>query len=316
MRIARSTWQCPSPASAVLLLRRCTQFGFAALLFASPFAVTADTLNGEVRGTVRDIVSGSPIADATMTLVNVARGWTKQVPTRGDGNYVFIQLEPGNYTVTAEKEGYYSSERTGVLIRLNQPKVVIPPFDLRALVSTPTQQITVQGEQARIALVDLTATGPEPSILAFLNEPGFTSLASTLDWTLRSNFDSLQVHSLPLRGGRTFDQLSFLSPGVFRVPFSSGNGPAVGIGVGATGQFSVNGIRSRSNNFTVDGSDNNDEDIGVRRQGFVALVPQSIESVQDFQIVTAGFPAEFGRSSGSMVNAVSRSGQATVHGGL
>ncbi len=304
------------PSPPFLFVRRSAQLVLVIFLFASPFAVQADTLNGEARGTVRDIVSGNPIADATMTLVNVARGWTKHVPTRADGNYVFIQLEPGNYTVTAEKEGYYSSERTGVLIRLNQPKVVIPPFDLRALVSTPTQQITVQGEQARIALVDLTATGPEPSILAFLNEPGFTSLASTLDWTLRSNFDSVQVQSLPLRGGRTFDQLSFLSPGVFRVPFSSGSGPAVGIGVGATGQFSVNGIRSRSNNFTVDGSDNNDEDIGVRRQGFVALVPQSIESVQDFQIVTAGFPAEFGRSSGSMVNAVSRSGQATVHGGL
>ena len=222
----------------------------------------------------------------------------------------------GNYTVTADKEGYFSSERTNILIRLNQPKVVVPPFDLRRLVSTPTQQITVQGEQTRIALVDLTAPGPEPSILAFLNEPGFTSLASTLDWTLRSNFDSLTVHSLPLRGGRTFDQLSFLSPGVFRVPFSSGSGPAVGIGVGSTGQFSVNGMRSRSNNFTVDGSDNNDEDIGVRRQGFVAQVPQSIESIQDFQIVTAGFPAEFGRNSGSMVNAVSRSGESSIHGNL
>ena len=304
------------PFPVLLLFRRCPHLGLAVLLSSSPFALRADTLNGEARGTVRDIVSGGPIADATMTLVNVARGWSKQVPTSPDGNYVFIQLEPGNYTVTAEKEGYYSSERTNVLIRLNQPKVVVPPFDLRSLVSTPTQQITVQGEQTRIALVDLTAPGPDPSILAFLNEPGFTSLASTLDWTLRSNYNSLEIHALPLRGGRTFDQLSLLSPGVFRVPFGSGNGPAVGIGVGSTGQFSVNGMRSRSNNFTVDGSDNNDEDIGVRRQGFVALVPQSIESVQDFQIVTAGFPAEFGRNTGSMVNAVSRSGQKNVHGNL
>jgi len=56
----------------------------------------------------------------------------------------------------------------------------------------------------------------------------------------------------------------------------------------------------------VDGSDNNDEDIGVRRQGFVALVPQSIESVEEFQIMTAGFPAHFGRNAGSIVNAISR----------
>src|SRR5262249_8169871 len=69
-------------------------------------------------------------------------------------------------------------------------------------------------------------------------------------------------------------------------------------------------------NFTVDGSDNNDEDIGVRRQGFVALVPQSAESVQEFQIMTAGFPAEFGRNAGAMVNAVSRAGRKDIHGSL
>jgi hypothetical protein len=121
---------------------------------------------------------------------------------------------------------------------------------------------------------------------------------------------------LPLRGGRSFDQLALLSPGVLRVPFTGGEGPAVGIGVGTAGQFAVNGLRGRSNNFTVDGSDNNDEDIGVRRQGFVALAPQSIESVQEFQVVTAGFPAEFGRNAGAMVNAVSRSGQNAHHGSL
>ena len=86
-----------------------------------------------------------------------------------------------------------------------------------------------------------------------------------------------------MRGGRSFDQLAFFAPGVARAPLSSGEGPAAGIGVGSIGQFAVNGLRSRNNNFTVDGSDNNDEDIGVRRQGFVALVPQSPESVEESQ---------------------------------
>ena len=284
------------------------------LLLISVAAFRADTLTGEARGGVFDIESRTPLQDAMMTLVNVDRGWRKQGMTDADGNYVFLQLEPGNYSVTAEKLGYYSSERTDILIRLNQPKVVIPPFELRRLVATPTQQILVQGEQTRIAVVDLTTPGPNPSILAYLREPGTTSMATTLDWALRANFDSQLIEALPLRGGRSFDQLSLLSPGVFRVPFTAGEGPAVGLGVGTLGQFSVNGLRSRSNNFTVDGSDNNDEDIGVRRQGFVALVPQSIESVQEFQVMTAGFPAEFGRNSGSMVNAVSRSGRQQTHG--
>ena len=288
-------------------------FVFAGL---SPLVCLADTLTGEVRGTVLDIEGRVLLAGASVTLTNTDRGWKKQLLTDANGNYVFIQLDPGNYSVLAEKEAYYPSERTDVLIRLNTPKVVIPPIELRKKVATPTQQITLRGEQTKTAIVDLTAPGPTPVILAVLNAPGLTSLVSLLDAALRFNYENLLVQDLPLIGARTFDQLALFSPGVFRVPFSSGQGPAVGIGVGSGGQFSVNGLRSRSNNFTVDGSDNNDEDIGVRRQGFVALVPQSIESIQEFQIITAGFPAEFGRNSGSMVNAVSRSGQKNLHGSL
>src|SRR5215470_13687489 len=155
------------------------------LLFALAPFLHADTLTGEVRGGVFDIESRNTLPDATMTLLNVDRGWRKQAMTEPDGNYVFLQLEPGNYSVTAEKLGYYSSQRTDILIRLNQPKVVIPPFELRRLVSTPTQQITVQGEQSRIAIVDLTTPGPNPAVLAYLQEPGRTSMATTADWSLR-----------------------------------------------------------------------------------------------------------------------------------
>jgi hypothetical protein len=99
------------------------------------------------------------------------------------------------------------------------------------------------------------------------------------------------VTTLPLGGitiSRSFDELALLLPGVAPPPQTLGSvaGPGVGAGVGSAGQFSVNGLRSRGNNFTVDGSDNNDEDIGVRRQGFVALIPQPIESVQEYQVIT------------------------------
>ena len=84
--------------------------------------------------------------------------------------------------------------------------------------------------------------------------------------------------------------------------------------MGTAGQFSVNGLRSRGNNFTIDGSDNNDEDIGVRRQGFTALVPQPIESVKQFQIATLLPEPQFGRSLGAQANVVSRSGTNTFRG--
>ena len=93
-------------------------------------------------------------------------------------------------------------------------------------------------------------------------------------------------------------------------------GPGVGSGVGSAGQFAVNGLRSRANNFTVDGSDNNDEDIGVRRQGFFSLVPQPIESIKEYQVITALAPAQFGRNFGAQVNAISKSGSSQPHGAL
>ena len=84
------------PQSRPLGIGRWSRIGLAVLLFSSPFVVAANTLNGEARGRVRDIVSGNPITDATMTLVNVARGWSRLVPTSPDGKYVFILLEPGS----------------------------------------------------------------------------------------------------------------------------------------------------------------------------------------------------------------------------
>jgi hypothetical protein len=125
------------------------------------------------------------------------------------------------------------------------------------------------------------------------------------------------VSLLPLSNVRSFDDLALLSAGVAPPPQVKGvAGPGIGAGIGTAGQFSVNGQRARSNNFTVDGSDNNDEDVGVRRQGFVALVPQSVESIKEIQIVTHLWDAEQGRSVGSQVNAVSKSGTNFLHGQL
>jgi hypothetical protein len=117
---------------------------------------------------------------------------------------------------------------------------------------------------------------------------------------------------------RSFDELAFYLPGIALPPQNLSNfaGPGFGAGIGTSGQFSANGLRSRANNFTVDGSDNNDEDIGVRRQGFLSLVPQSVESIHEYQVITALAPAQVGRNLGAQVNAVSQFGTSSIHGSL
>lgn len=144
------------------------------------------------------------------------------------------------------------------------------------------------------------------------------SIVNTVDATRGSNFTAKQIEALPLGAAsymRAFDDLALLAPGVAPPPYTPGvRGPGVGFGIGTAGQFSVNGARARSNNFSVDGSDTNDPDVGVRRGGYVAQVPQSLESIQEVSISTLLWSAQLGRNSGSQVNAVSKYGGNDFHG--
>ena len=133
--------------------------------------------------------------------------------------------------------------------------------------------------------------------------------------TRRGVFRGRNIEALPFYGSRSFDSLALLLPGVLPAPPNAGtNGPGIAAGVGSAGQFSINGFRSRENNFVVDGADNNDEIVGVRRQGFVELAPQTLESVLEFQVITSLADARFGRAMGGQVNALSSSGHEALHG--
>ncbi|MBA3240784.1 MAG: TonB-dependent receptor, partial [Acidobacteria bacterium] len=199
--------------------------------------------------------------------------------------------------------------------------------------STPTPATTSPGTSPPTTTTPPTvATNPQPTPTPGVPTPGGTPQPTAASTDVRAGvnakdsrrggaFTEVEVLSLPLGGTtltRTFDELALYLPDVFLPPqtIGGGSGPGVGAGVGTSGQFSVNGLRSRANNFTVDGSDNNDEDIGVRRQGFFALVPQPIESIKEYQVITLLAPAQFGRNFGAQVNAISRSGGSGMHGAL
>ncbi|HYX71626.1 MAG TPA: Plug domain-containing protein [Nitrososphaera sp.] len=140
------------------------------------------------------------------------------------------------------------------------------------------------------------------------------STPSASEYTRQRVFNDPLIQALPLSGIRTLDSLAALVPGVAPPPETIGGlGPGVSSGVGAAGQFSINGLRSRENNFTIDGSDNNDEDIGVRRQGFVILTPQSVENTAEVQVVTALGDSRFGRNIGGQINVISMRGRRGLH---
>jgi hypothetical protein len=161
--------------------------------------------------------------------------------------------------------------------------------------------------------------GESPPPVIFMDEATFADepLVERTEATRRHVFTPRVMEALPVPGLRSFDSFALLAPGVAPPPETpNARGPGFSPGLGTAGQFSVNGLRSRENTFTVDGSDNNDEDIGTRRQGFVALAPQSIESLNEFQIVTALGDVRFGRSIGGQLDALTKSGTPEYHGAL
>ncbi|MGH9767517.1 MAG: carboxypeptidase-like regulatory domain-containing protein, partial [Blastocatellia bacterium] len=269
-----------------------------------------DTITGTLQGRVID--SGKlPLADVRIRVTNEETGNIRTTRTGADGWYKINLLPLGFYRVEALKEGFALVEnaRQPIKIKLNDTVTTLPDIILGPATATPPPAIAASTPPP------VPAPTPAPTTTAPAEEN--SSLANQIDPTRRGNSDERMVSLLPLAAIRSFDDLALLAAGVAPPPQVKGvAGPGIGAGIGTAGQFAVNGQRARSNNFTVDGSDNNDEDVGVRRQGFVALVPQSVESIREIQIVTHLWDAEHGRSVGSQVNAVSKSGTNFFHGQL
>ncbi len=265
-----------------------------------------DTITGTLQGRVLD-TGNLPLPDVRIRVINDETGTPRATKTGADGWYQINLLPLGFYSIEATKEGFILVKNAiqPIKVKLNQAVLQIPDIILGP---------ETTASPAPVATNTPTPTpGPTQSTTTPRDEN--SQLINKNDPTRRGNSDDRMVSSLPLSGIRSFDDLALLAAGVSPPPQVRGvAGPGIGAGIGTAGQFSVNGQRARSNNFTVDGSDNNDEDVGVRRQGFVSLVPQSVESVKEIQIVTHLWDAEHGRSAGSQVNAVSKSGTNKFHG--
>ena len=257
-----------------------------------------DTVTGAFLGTVTNSLSGDPITGAAVVIINEQTGLSIPKTTDSEGRFYQGLLAPGIYRIRVAAQGFQTREVLQRLFITRTGEVVPVPVQL-----DPTSAATATATPAPL-------TEEDSDVRARLN---------TADARRGDSFTEIEVVTLPLGATtfvRTFDELALLLPGVAPPPQTLGSvaGPGVGPGVGSAGQFSVNGLRSRANNFTVDGSDNNDEDIGVRRQGFVALIPQPIESIKEYQAITLLAPAQFGRNIGAQVNAVSKSGGNGTHG--
>ena len=258
-------------------------------------------LQAAVQGKVVDR-AGNALSGAKVILAGLQTRVRGTALTDTSGKYTIEDLPPGPYIITAAWSDQQGRGLTSEPLMLDREEVTASPLRLTEILRAS------QGQGASQTTGSVSDGGR------------MASTVHTVDVARISNFSGGLFEALPIGGMspmRSFDEFALLAPGVAPPPYTPGvRGPGVGFGVGTAGQFSVNGMRARSNNFSVDGSDNNDPDVGVRRQGFVALVPQSIESVKDFAIATLLWDTELGRNFGSKVNAVSSYGGNLFHGTL
>lgn len=244
---------------------------FAVVLLVSD--VLAQTTQGGIIGGIRD-QKGARIVGAKITVTSPSTGLRREASTADNGIFRINALPTGTYQIKAEAAGFATSTITGVEVGIDQIRTV----DIELRVGSKSELVEVQADAA---------------------------LTQTETSKLGEIIDNRNVEDLPLNG-RDFAQLARLNPGVA----SSGGGGGQQGGEGGASGFSSNGQRSTSNNFLVDGVDNNDSFGGAAAQ-----IP-SIDSIEEFEVQTNTFSAEYGRNTGSVVNLVTKSGSNHLHGSV
>ena len=244
--------------------------------------LSAQSFRGAIRGEVTD-AHGLHVAGAKIVARSLGTSETREVSSDAQGEYRFLEMPAGQYEVSAVASGFAE-------VRAQQVRVEVGE---ETLVNLALSQ--VKGHEERVEVIESVP----------LVEATSTTLSQVVDRQL--------VQELPLNG-RDFGKLVALTPGV----------TVEGSGVAGTekgfGQFNINGNRDRSNNYNLDGTDNNDpffNNSALNQVGITGapatLLP--LDAIQEFNLQSQ-FDAEYGRNSGSVVNIITRSGTNQFHGSL
>ena len=255
------------------------------LLSVLLFGVTAIHLDAQVAGariagTVVD-GSGAVIAGAQVTIRDTANGFTRELVTNRSGFYSAPNLSPGLYTVTLSAQGFKSEVRTGLTLTVGAEMEV----NLTMAVGSASESVQVQG------------AAPE---------------VETSDATLSGLVNGQTIRDLPLNA-RDWTQMTALEPGVAQIRtqdvatnlLSRGNR-------GLETQMTLSGGRPEQNNYRIDGISISDYSNGGG--GSALGLDLGVDAIQEFSVITADAPADYGRTSAGVINAVTRQGSNALHG--
>lgn len=241
----------------------------------------AQVTGGAISGTVVD-TSGRVIPNARISVANTATGISRTVTTNTDGFYTAPNLLPGTYDLTFTAPGFKTDLRKGILLTVGAAAVL----DLTMQIGTVIETVQVQ-----------TAV---PDVQLTTSDIGAVVNATT-------------VRELPLNG-RSWTDLATLQPGVNRIETQPDFAAGTDRGNRGFGQqLTISGARPQQNNYRLDGVSLNDYANGA--PGSVLGGSLGVDAIQEFSVLTSNYSAEYGKTSGGVVNAITRSGTNQFHGG-
>src|SRR5258706_9046796 len=236
--------------------------------------VTGATLSG----TISDPSSGL-IPVAQISIRNTGTGISKDFQADSDGYYTAPNLAPGTYEVRVAAKGFSTVVSTVTLAVGAQQQLNIP---MRVGETTQTIQVTQAAPQ-----IDLTSS------------------------TLTGKVKSQTVLELPLQG-RDWTSLATLHPGVNLIETQVDYAQSARGNRGFGAELTVSGQRTTNNNYRLDGVSVNDYANGG--PGNVIGAALGVDAIQEFSVLTGGFSAEYGKATGGVVNAITKSGTNAFHG--
>jgi hypothetical protein len=255
---------------------------FAVSLFVS-VPVYAQVVGATLSGTVTD-ASGATIPQAPVSIKNVATGISTSVTSNSSGYYTAPSLLPGPYAVTVSAPGFATVVRNGIDLTVGAQQVL----NIALQVGQVSQTVEVTGEAPAV-------------------ETTSSSIGAVVDYQT--------VVDIPLNG-RDWTQLAALQTGVTAVltqqPSALGSGTAHRATRGNGSALTISGTRPQLNNYRLDGI--SVVDYAGGSPGSSMGVALGVDAIAEFSVLTANFSAEYGRTAGGVINAITRSGTNRFHG--
>jgi hypothetical protein len=246
------------------------------LVYFGLFICTNNVFAQEVTAVVNGIVtdpSGAAVVGAKVTAVDMDRGTTFPATTNADGFYNLPRVPVGRYEIRAEIQGFETAVRSGIVLQLNQTVKV----DLKLNLGEQTQTVTVSGGQP---------------------------LLETQSTQLGTVIDARQNVQLPL-ATRNYVQLTLLTAGAATPNPTGFKGSQTSIN---SDRPYINGNREQTNNFLLDGIDNNQVS-----DNYVGYAP-SVDSIEEFNEITQNASPEFGNFMGGITSVSTKAGTNQYHG--